>query len=348
MFQILVAILLLGVLVIVHETGHFLVARLSKMRVDLFSIGFGPSLWRFTRGETTYQIAAVPLGGFVQIAGLNPGEDIDAEDPRAYPNRPVWQRLATIFAGPGINYVFAAFLFILLNLIAGVRIHGQNGAFVGEVLPNTPAARVGIQPGDEILSINGKAVTAYSQVRPLVDASQGKPVAIEMLREKAHKTFTLNPQKDDTGWRVGIGLMPREARQHMGAWPAIKSGLSDPVVLTWLNLQAFWDAFNGKKKLEFHSPIKIVTEIKKNINRGWVQGIEFVAFISTLLGFFNLLPFPALDGGRLVFLGWEVLTRRPVSPKVEQWVHFGGMMILFGVLGLLLFKDAKSLIVSGS
>src|SRR3954451_7368248 len=117
---LILAILALGVLIIVHEGGHFLIARLSGMRVDRFSIGFGPTLLSFKRGETIYQIALIPLGGFVQIAGLNPGEEgIAADDPRAYPNRPVWQRLATIFAGPGTNYLFAALLMVFVYIAFG-------------------------------------------------------------------------------------------------------------------------------------------------------------------------------------------------------------------------------------
>src|SRR6476469_5185352 len=114
---ILLAILALGLLIIVHEGGHFAIARLSGMRVDRFSIGFGPRLFSFQRGETQFQIALIPLGGFVQIAGLNPGEEgIAADDPRAYPNRPVWQRLATIFAGPGTNYIFPALVMVCFYL----------------------------------------------------------------------------------------------------------------------------------------------------------------------------------------------------------------------------------------
>src|SRR4051812_25425655 len=123
---IALAILALGILIIVHEGGHFLIARASGMRVDRFSIGFGPQLFSFKRGETTYQIAAIPLGGFVQIAGLNPGEEgIESDDPRAYPNRSVWQRLATIFAGPGTNYVFAAAMMVFVYLIWGVPVPGR-------------------------------------------------------------------------------------------------------------------------------------------------------------------------------------------------------------------------------
>src|SRR5437870_2563266 len=166
---IALAILALGLLIIVHEGGHFLVARLSGMRVDRFSIGFGPKLWSVKRGETVYQIAAIPLGGFVQIAGLNPGEEGMAhDDPRAYPNRPVWQRLATIFAGPATNYVFAAIMLLFMFLAWGVPGPGKSPV-VGDVLEGKPAVAAGFEPDDEIVAVNGTKVTEVGDVAPLVD-----------------------------------------------------------------------------------------------------------------------------------------------------------------------------------
>src|SRR6478672_8528734 len=179
---IAVAILALGILIIVHEGGHFLIARLSGMRVDRFSIGFGPTLLSFKRGETEYQIAAIPLGGFVQIAGLNPGEEgIASDDPRAYPNRPVWQRLATIFAGPGTNYVFAAVIMVAFYLIWGVPVEGKS-PIVGDLKEGKPAAAAGLERGDEIVAINGSKITDTNQVAPAIAGSQGQPVTIDVLR----------------------------------------------------------------------------------------------------------------------------------------------------------------------
>src|SRR4051794_30646304 len=179
---LVLAILALGVLIIVHEGGHFLIARLSGMRVDRFSIGFGPTLLSFKRGETIYQIAAIPLGGFVQIAGLNPGEEgIAADDPRAYPNRPTWQRFATILAGPRTNYVFATIVMVMFYLIWGVPIDGKT-PLVGGMKDGTPAATAGLEVGDEIVSIGGKKIPDSTQVKPAIMDSKGAPVTVEVLR----------------------------------------------------------------------------------------------------------------------------------------------------------------------
>lgn len=342
----LIAILALGILVIIHEAGHFLVARLSGMRVDTFSVGFGPALWRAQRGETTYQVAAVPLGGFVQIAGLNPGDEIDPEDPRSYTNRPAWQRFATIAAGPFINYMFAVLLLITLNLTMGVPVLG-NGAVVESLVKGRPAAAAGVLPGDEIVRINDKPITLFGQVAPLVDASQGKALQVEVLRGQEHKTVTVQPVQDDGKWRIGIALRPRDERRHLGAWEAVKTGFVEPAVRSWLTLKALYDSARGKQKAEFGSVIKIVDVMKERIGMGWVRGVEIVAIISTMLGFFNLLPIPALDGGRLVFLGWEIITRRPVSQRVEQVVHTIGMVVLLALIALLMFKDIRAKFVGG-
>src|SRR5262249_33683439 len=153
------------------------------MRVDRFSIGFGPQLVSVRRGETLFQVAAIPLGGFVQIAGLNPGEEnIAPDDPRAYPHRPVLQRLATLLARPGPNYVFAAVLMVASFLIWGIPVPGKE-PLVGALIEGKPAAAAGLQLGDQIQSIGATKVNDIKEVAPLINASGGQPLAIQVLRD---------------------------------------------------------------------------------------------------------------------------------------------------------------------
>lgn len=335
----LLAILALGILIIVHEWGHYQVARWCGMRVDRFSIGFGPALIRRQWGETMFQVGVVPLGGYVQIAGLNPEDEaIDRDDPRAYPNRPAWQRFLTIAAGPGVNYVFAVLLLLSLNWILGIP-----GTMAGRVLPGKPAAAAGMQDGDQIVRIDGRSIVDPSQVQQLIGRASGHPVDIEVLRKGETQTRALQvtPIQDDQVWRIGIELTTTETRQRLGFGPALVQALHEPVTLTWLNLKAFGEMFRGKQKPDFKSPVYIVRIMKEQLALGAAKGLQFVAMISTLLGFFNLLPLPALDGGRLVFLGWELVTRRPVNQRVEQVVHLVGMILLLGLLLLLVVKDLR-------
>lgn len=338
MLTFLLAVLALGLLIIVHEWGHFAVARLCGMRVDRFSIGFGPAILRRVWGETTFQIGAVPLGGYVQIAGMMPeDENIDPSDPRAYPNRPAWQRAATIAAGPLVNYVFAVLLLIGLNWLIGVP-----GTMAEQVLDNRPAAQAGIQAGDQILKIGQRPIVDYSQVLSTVERSQGKPLTFEVVRKGQHLLIPVTPQKDESGgYKIGVVLRHTDERQRQGFFTAAEQGLLQPVTMTWLQIQGFVEVFRGKQKMDFKSPVYIVRMMKQQIGLGLARGIEIVAIISTLLGFFNLLPLPALDGGRLMFLGWEIITRRPVNQRVEQIVHFIGMMLLLGLLLILVVKDVR-------
>lgn len=329
---IVVAILALGVLIIVHEGGHFVIARLSGMRVDRFSIGFGPKLWSFKRGETTFQIAAIPFGGFVQIAGLTPGEEgLAADDPRAYPNRPVLLRLATIFAGPGTNYIFAAIMMVIVYLAFGVPVPGKT-AVVGGLIEGKPAAQAGIKPGDEILKVDGHAITDIDQVAPLIDGSQGKPVAIDLERDGKPLALQVTPAKDGGHYRVGIEISRKEELQKGSVGAAVVEGLRFPYDYSAFTLHGLGEIITGKQAPNFTGPIGIVRAMKQQIALGARAAMQVIAIISVLLGLFNLLPLPALDGGRIVFLSWELVSRRRVNQKIEATVHMVGMFVLLGFL----------------
>lgn len=316
----------------IHEGGHFIVARLSNMRVDRFSIGFGPAIVSFKRGETIYQISAIPLGGFVQIAGLNPEEkDLAPDDPRSYLNRPVYQRLLTIFAGPATNYLFAAFLMAFIYLVWGVAVPG-NMPVVGGLAEGKPAIAAGLKMGDEIVSIGDKAVKNMNDVAPIIDASQGQPVRIVVIRETTQKTFEITPVKDGARWRIGIEIWPKLTRERQPLGASVLAGLRWPYDQTINIFYGFAEIFKGKQKAEFAGPIGIVKVMKGQIAKGADWALTIMAIISVYLGLFNLLPLPALDGGRLVFLAYEGITRHRVNQRFEQMVHLTGMILLLGFL----------------
>ena len=285
----LLAILALGVLIIIHEGGHFLVARLSGMRVERFSIGFGPPLTQFERGGTIFQIGYVPLGGFVQIAGLNPQDDhVAADDPRSYPNRPVYQRLATIFAGPGMNYLFAAVMMAVVYAAFGVPVPGKL-PMVTELVDGAPAQAAGLQLGDEVVSVDGHAVKDFNDVGPIIDASKGRLIEVMVKREGETQPFKIAPRKDGDRYRIGIGIQPREVFVRAPLARSIAAGLIYPYEVTRAIFHNFALIFRGKQKAEFSGPVGIVKVLKGQIARGAAEGLSMVAFISVLLGLFNLL-----------------------------------------------------------
>jgi regulator of sigma E protease len=333
------AVLALGVLIIVHEWGHYIVAKLCNMRVDRFAIGFGPAILQKQRGETTFQVGVVPLGGFVQIAGMNPeDEGIDTKDPRSYPNRPAWQRFLTIAAGPGVNYIFAAFLIFLLHAAIGVH-----GVVVRNVLPNLPAAAVGMQAGDQLFRIDGHIVSSQEHVKYVISTSGGKALQIEVVRGGERKALTIAPAPSDDhkSWRIGVEMEASGSLQRHSLLDSARQSLVEPMTMSVQTLSNLADVIRGRQSADFKSPVGIARIMKEQLERGLIRGLQFIAMISTLLGLFNLLPLPALDGGRLVFLGWEVITRRPVNQRVEQIIHLVGMLLLLGLLVILMVKDVR-------
>jgi regulator of sigma E protease len=295
------------------------------MRVDRFSIGFGPKLFSFKRGETIYQIAAIPLGGFVQIAGLNPGEEgMAADDPRAYPNRPVWQRLATIFAGPATNYVFAALMTIGIFLAWGVPGLGK-APVVDEVIDKSPAMAAGFQPEDEIKVVN---------------ASNGRAIVVEIVRNGKPMSLTVTPAKNgSSGFLMGVKLGGNQTWEQLSTSTRVKEALTFPYRYSVYVLESIGQG--GFKQIwqQGSGPVGIVKEIRKRIEQGPRQGLMLIAMISIYVGLFNLLPVPGLDGGRLMFLGWEAVSRKRVNERVEQTIHMVGVLMLLGFILVITFKN---------
>src|SRR5947208_2181988 len=192
----LLAIVGLGLLIVLHEGGHFLVARLCGMRVERFSIGFGPTLIGFKRGGTTFQIAPIPLGGFVQITGLNPSEEFDRSDPYVYPNRPRWMRLMTILAGPAANYATAVVLMFIVLLTFGMPSKTQK---IVEPVAGKPAAAAGLAANDVLVAANGHAVSAEAPIGDIIRAGQGAPVTVQVLRKGQPLTFVVTPEHQASG-----------------------------------------------------------------------------------------------------------------------------------------------------
>lgn len=338
--NVVLAILALSLVVVIHEFGHFLVARLCNMRVTHFSIGFGKALWKKKWGETTYQIAPILFGAYVQIAGLTPEEDgkkqVDPNDPRLYPNRPAWQRFLVVLAGPGINYLFAGLIFIGLNLSLGVKT-----VSIASVQPSSAAAQAGLLPKDEILQIDGTRVYRAEQITNKVHLSQGKTLQLQVKREEKKLFVSANARLEKDAYFLGVGL--EESRKHQGTFAAIVQGICDPLEFIKMQLVGLKEIFQKKRKAEFQGPIGIVRIMKSGFQEGIVPAIGLVAILSTMLGLFNLFPLPSLDGGRLVFLGIEIVTRRRINQKIEQWVHMVGMLLLLALMILISIKDVLAL-----
>jgi regulator of sigma E protease len=334
--SILVAIVGLGLLIVLHEGGHFVVARLCGMRVERFSIGFGPTLVGFKRGGTTFQIAPIPLGGFVQITGLNPNEEFDHNDPNVYPNRPRWMRLLTILAGPGANYLTAFVLMLVVLLGYGMASKTQK---ILEPVAGRPAAAAGLKTGDVLVEANGQAVNADHPISEVIQAAQGAPVSIKVMRDGKPMVFVVAPDKKAGVYQVGIQIGAIEERTPVPVGTAIKEAFLQPYYMSVGILGGLYDMIRGRVHADLSGPIGITKQIAKAADRGIVDYLGMLILLSVYLGLFNLLPLPALDGGRALFLGIESVTRKRVNPRIEAAVHTAGFVLLLGVLVIVSFKD---------
>jgi regulator of sigma E protease len=361
------AILAIGLLIVVHEAGHYVVARWCRMRVERFSIGFGPAItgWKSKRSGTFFQIAPIPFGGFVEIKGMNIAEEVDPDDAAAYPNRPAWQRFATIFAGPATNYLTAIVLALILFTFAGVRARESYFGFdYGD--DGTDAQRL-LQEGDRILAVDGHAVwfngpndeqvtlaATLATLEPKVDkdhppakGAKGTPVHVTIVRDGTKQDVVLTPTFDDSpkvlAYRLGAHLQEQADRVSVGPIGAAKAALTYPVDKTVEIATGLYEVITGQAKAEVKGPVGMADMVKSAFVAGWITVFELMMMLNVYLGMFNLLPLPALDGGRLVFLGYEMATRRRANPRVEATVHMVGILILAVIMVLVTFKDCVNL-----
>jgi len=357
---ILGAILLLSVLIIVHEFGHYIFAVATGMRVDRFSvIGIGPPvLHLFNYKGTEFVISAIPFGAYVHIVGMEtPDEEELREEERAraaclaegkedetkylFRNRPLYARVLTILGGPLANYLAAMVIFFGVYTVHGAadRTKVVLSNFADD---DTPAEQSGLQPGDQFINVDGESVQGSNANGLLVNAIQsnaGKTVAFTVLRggeEQSHEVAI--PEKGV----IGIGLT--HPRISVGAYRSATTAIKAPFIISRDQLTGLASLVRGKSKAEVGGPVAIVHQISKSAQSGWVSFFLFGGMISTVLGMFNLLPIPALDGGRLVFLGYEMVARRPANRKVEEMIHGIGMLALLGLIALVTIRDIGKLV----
>jgi regulator of sigma E protease len=340
----LLAIVALGFLIVVHEGGHYFVARWCGMRIERFSIGFGPGLIKRVSKKTgtTFQLAPIPFGGFVEIRGMNIAEDVDPDDKFAYPNRPAWQRFVTIFAGPATNYLSA-----ILLAFALYTCHGRDVAhwYVVNTAVEKSDAVGKVQAGDRILEVDHKEVfiDRAPSLRERVNAANGAPITLTIQRDGQLREVTIKPKPEQEDgkqvWRIGIQYDADVLVEDIGIFDAAVMALEYPIDKTQEICAGLYGIVFNHEKADPGGPKRMVDEFSKAFKHGFVYGIKLLMLLSVYLGLFNLFPLPALDGGRLVFLGYELVTRRRANPKIEAMVHMAGIMVLMVVMVLVTMRD---------
>ncbi|MFH1035315.1 MAG: RIP metalloprotease RseP [Pseudomonadota bacterium] len=355
MITIISAFIVLGILIFVHELGHFVVAKLAGVGVSTFSLGFGPRLLGFKRGGTDYRLSAIPLGGFVRMVGEHPGEEIDPADiPRSFSHKPVGWRLAIVAAGPFCNVIFALLTYYVLLLAWGLP---TVTTLVGEAIKDQPAALAGVRDGDRVVAIDGRPVEHWGEVASTVQSSQGRPVQLLLERRGRQVSLTVTPQaqtvKDIFGeerqvWRVGIKAGSETIIKSVGAAQAVGMALDRTYMAGEIIVVSVVKLVQRKVPADsLGGPILIAQVAGQAARQGVAPLMDLAALLSVNLAILNLLPIPALDGGHLFFFLVEAITRRPVSIAVREKAQQVGVALLIMLMAFIFYNDIARLVAGG-
>lgn len=335
---ILASIFVFGLLVLFHEFGHFIMAKATGMRVDEFAIGFGPKLVGKRVGETEYSIRCVPLGGFNDIAGMNPADNDAGE--RGYCEKPVWKRMIVIVAGPLMNFLLPVVIFFLIFMTVGVSSPSPRPE-LGEVLPDQPAAMAGLQKGDRIEAINGEAVSEWDDIVRIVRNADETPMKIAYSRNGEARQTTVIPVRDKQENRMVIGVMGALDTRQPGVIEAAGAAVSKTVFVVYRMLEGLVQIFTGNAAAELAGPLGVMQMTGTVAKLGFAALMNFAALLSLNLGIINLLPVPALDGGHFVTLLIEGVRGKPLGEKALHYTQVAGITVL---VALMLFATKNDIV----
>jgi len=348
--SILAAIAVLAVLIVVHELGHFLAARLQGIYANRFSIGFGPIIWKYQGSETEYALRALPLGGFVGFPDDDPDSEIPPDDPNLLRNRPILDRAIVISAGVIANLVFAYLILVIQVGMVGVPDLSQPGVLVPQVVPESSvvATEAGIKAGDVILAVDGQDLGAGRQAIDSLqqDIQKSPKQSLELTIQRSQKILSVQvtpePGQDGIG-KIGIGLQVHKRSPNLAE--ALGTAAEEYQRISVLIAKGFWTLISNFEETagQVAGPVKIVDIGAQIASSDPLSLFQFAALISINLAIINILPLPALDGGQLVFLLIEGVRGKPLPTEIQQNVMQTGLVLLLGLGIFLIVRDTANL-----
>lgn len=347
------AIFVIGILILVHELGHFLAAKWMKVRVETFSLGFGPKIIGIRGKETEYKISIIPLGGYVKLYGEHP-ENISGivEIDKAFAFKKPWQKALIVLAGPLANFIFAFLIFWLLFTTVGVYYAPSK---IGEILPNSPAERTGLKQGDEILEINGKRVKSFEEILLVLRQKDIKgPISLKIKRGNEILDFLVEPEFKE-GYNIfgqkttvpflGIKAVSQVEFKRYNLLEAFLLAFEKIFQITALTFKAIFKLFTGELPFStLGGPLTIGKMAGDTARLGLVALISFAALLSINLGIINIIPLPMLDGGYLVIFGIEALRGKPISLKTQEIIFKIGLILIIALSIAVFYNDILRLL----
>ncbi|OLN29286.1 RIP metalloprotease RseP [Desulfosporosinus metallidurans] len=345
-------IFVFGSMVMIHELGHYMVAKWIGVKVIEFSFGFGPKIVGYQGKETLYALRIIPLGGFVKLHGMDAEIDENGQaviaplnDAKSFMNKPVWQRMAVIAAGPIMNFVLAIILFVGVFAYLGIPTQGTSNQ-IGSLVQGKPAAISGIQPGDKILAVNQEPTSDWNRLTEVIHSKPDQVLSI--LIEKANgkqQKLSVKTEKDaQTGYGL-IGIAPEVNYMHASIFQSTRFGLERTLDFTKYIVVTLTQMITGKIPAEVGGPVMIAQVIGEGAQQGLANLLSLTGVLSIQLGLINLFPIPALDGSRLVFLLIEGLRGKPLNPEKENMIHLVGFVLLMALMVAVTYKDVVRLFV---
>lgn len=352
--NIILAVIILGFLVAIHEFGHFIVAKISGMYVTTFSIGMGPKIASFQKGETEYVISAIPAGGFVSVKGItgDPEIDDDPDDPRLFQNRPILHRMLFTVAGPFMNFLTALAALLVFYLALGVNVvDNDSPPVIAEVSADSAAEAAGLEVGDELLSINGQPMTTWADVDSFMEAYQSGAMDIVYERDGAQQETMLTPVYNDSLNRYALGVTKELQSTHMdlSVGQALQQSTYTTLSMSTVIFDAVLDLVTGRTAVTdeeggLSGPVGIVNAIGDSVDQGIWSVVSLIAVLSVNFGLLNMLPVPALDGSRFLFLLIEAVRGIPISQEKETLVTLVGVMALFALMIYVTYNDIMNIV----
>lgn len=329
-------IIVLSVTVFIHELGHFLFAKKAGIYVYEFSIGMGPRLFKFNRknDETEYSIRLLPIGGFVQMAGESVEEDENIPEEKRMQSKTWMQRFLTIVAGVMFNFIFAIIIFFIVGLINGVP---QTKTIIGDVLVDSPAYNSGLQTNMEVIEINGVKTRNLDRFMLEYQVNLGKQIDLVVLKDNQKQNISIKPILEDEQYKYGFGL---DSTIEKGILPSIKYAFTKFFSLIEQMVVIIFYLCTGTLSLNSLSgPVGIFNIVGESAKAGFINIIYLIGYLSLNVGFINLLPIPAFDGGRIFFMIIEKIRRKPLSAKTENIIHSVGFILLMVLMAVITYND---------